>query len=144
VRQGEGCPLEVWDGDFDVFHPAHYFRFQELKLGRRYRRGDTPLSGPTGEAVSVDWDGVYSMRSNPRTSDHAPGSPIRTAQEEFNRAYRAILRQLEQAFNGRPEILMVAVGAMYSLKEQAQALMQIPTEDGLATAGPTFEYVDLD
>jgi hypothetical protein len=30
---------------------------------------------------------------------------------------------------------------MYRLKEQAQALMQIPIEDGLATAGPTFEYV---
>ncbi len=30
----------------------------------------------------------------------------------------------------------------YGLKAQAQALMQLPTEDGLATAGPTFEYVD--
>jgi len=36
------------------------------------------------------------------------------------------------------------MGAMYSLKAQAQALMQMPTEDGLATAGPTFEYVAPD
>jgi len=39
--------VEVWDGDHDDIHPdreqvAHYYRFQELKLGRRYRRGDTP------------------------------------------------------------------------------------------------------
>ena len=96
VDQGEGAQLDIWDGDVDVLHPereqvAHYFRFQELKLGRRYQRGDTPESGPTGEPIAVDWDGVLPMRANPRTSDHAPGSPIRTAQEAFNRAYCALL-----------------------------------------------------
>jgi hypothetical protein len=33
---------------------------------------------------------------------------------------------------------------MYGLKTQAQALMRMPIEDGLATAGPTFEYVAPD
>jgi hypothetical protein len=114
---------------------------QQLKLGRRYRCGDTSRSGPTGEPILVDWDGVRPMRSNPRTTDHAPGSPIRGAQEEFNRTYCTILQLLEQAFDGRPQILGTAIGAMYGLKAQAQTLMQLPTEDGLATAGPTFEYV---
>jgi hypothetical protein len=146
VDQGEGAQLEVWDGNFDVFHPerdqvAHFFRFQELKLGRCYHRGDTPRSGPTGEAIVVDWDGVHRMRANPRTSDHAPGSPIRLAQAAFNRTYCAILRQLDQAFNGSPEILGPAVGAMYDLKDQALALMRMPTGDGRTMAGPTFEYV---
>jgi Ferritin-like len=146
VDQGEGAQLEVWDGDVDVMHPereqvAHYFRFQELKLGCRYRRGDTPRSGPTGETIAVDWDAVLPMRANPRSSDHAPGSPIRTAQDELNRTYCALLRQLDRAFNGSPEVLMPAIGAMYDLKNQARALMQMPTGDGLTTAGPTFEYV---
>jgi len=146
VDQGEGIQFEVWDGDVDVLHPereqvAHYFRFQELKLGRRYRCGDTPQSGPTGEAISIDWDDVLPMRANPHTGDHARGSPIRTAQEEFNRAYCAILQLLGQAFDGRPEVLASAVGAMYGLGDQARALMRMPTADGLETAGPTFEYV---
>src|SRR5207342_2923225 len=53
VEQGEGAAHhDVWDGDHDMFHPdrdevAHYYRFQELKLGRRYQRGDTPVSGPS-------------------------------------------------------------------------------------------------
>jgi ferritin-like protein len=150
VEQGEGADhVQVWDGDSDVFHPerdqvAHYYRFQELKLGRRYRRGDTPRSGPTGDPISIDWDGVRPMRPNPRTSDHAPGSPIRAAQEEFNRSYCALLHLLEQAFNGAPTTLGSAIGAMYKLKIQAQALMEIPTEEGLGTGGPTFEYVSLD
>jgi hypothetical protein len=147
VEQGEGAgDAQVWDGDSDVFHPgrdqvAHYFRFQQLKLGRRYRRGDTARSGPTGDPISIDWNGVQPMRSNPRTSEHAVGTPIRLAQEEFNRSYCALLGLLEQAFNGAPQVLGSAIGAMYTLKAQAQALMRMPTADGLVTAGPTFEYV---
>jgi hypothetical protein len=150
VEQGEGANhIQVWDGDNDVFHPqrdqvAHYYRFQELKLGRRYRRGDTPRSGPTGDPISIDWDGVRPMATNPRTSDHAPGSPIRAAQEEFNQSYCTLLRLLERAFDGAPQMLGSAIGAMYTLKAQAQALMQIPIENGLTTAGPTFEYVASD
>ena len=150
VEQGEGAAhVEVWDGDYDDVHPdraqvAHYYRFQELKLGRRYRCGDTPHSGPTGDAIAIDWSGVRPMRGNPRTSDHAPGSAIRMAQEQFNDSYRGILRLLDQTFNGRREMLRTAIGAMYRLKIQAQALMEMPTADGTTTAGPTFEYLPTD
>ena len=147
VEQGEGAAhVEVWDGDHDDIHPdrdqvAHYYRFQELKLGRRYRRGDTPQSGPTGDTISIDWNGVRPMRSNPRTSDHAPGTAIRRAQEQFNDSYCALLRLLDQAFNGSPQTIRTAISSMYRLKVQAQALMEMPTEDRITTAGPTFEYV---
>lgn len=99
-------PRRLPHGDRDVHHPdrdeaAHYYRFQELSVGRRYQRGDTPRSGPTGEPIGVDLAGVRPMRRNPRRADHAPGSPIRTAQEEFDHTYCAVLHLLEQAF-GRP------------------------------------------
>jgi hypothetical protein len=68
---------------------------------------------------------------------------IRKAQEQFNDSYCAILRMLDQAFNGSPQTLKTAIGSMYRLKAQAQALMEMPTEDGMTTAGPTFEYVSL-
>jgi len=150
VEQGEGAGhAQVWDGDSDVFHPdrdqvAHYYRFRELQLGRRYRRGDTPRSGPTGGPISIDWSAVRPMRSNPRSADHVMGSPIRFAQEQFNHSYCALLQRLEEALNGAPQILRAAIAAMYTLKAPAQALMQMPVEDGLATAGPTFEYVAPD
>ncbi|MFI6290514.1 ferritin-like domain-containing protein [Nonomuraea sp. NPDC050790] len=140
VEQGEGTARgEVWDGDPDMFHPerdevAHYYRFLELKHGRRYQRGDTPESGPTGEPITLDPAGVHPMRPNPQPAE--PGSALRTAQEEFNNTYCAILHLLEQAFNGNPRLLAVATGTMYALKEQALALMRTP--DG---GGPTFEYV---
>lgn len=146
VEQGEGkVQGEVWDGDRDVFEVgrdevAHYYRIEELKFGRKYRCGDTPRSGPTGEPLAVDYSAVAPMRPNPRLADHAPGSPIRIAQEGFNHTYCDVLQLLEQTFNGKPELLSAAVGAMYRLKAQAQALMQMPDEGG-RSAGPTFEYV---
>lgn len=148
VEQGEGTAhQDVWDGDQEMFHPereevAHYYRFLELKLGRRYRRGDTPDTGPTGAPVDVDWTGVRPMRRNPRVADHPKDHPVRVAQEEFNHAYCAVLHLLEQAFNGSPRMLSVATGAMYGLRAQAISLMQMPDGEGATTAGPTFEYVD--
>lgn len=145
VEQGEGTSRgEVWDGDQDVFHPerdevAHYYRFEELRLGRRYQRGDTPKSGPTGEAISVDLTAVRPMRRNPRLSDHPEGSVVRAAHEAFNRTYCGILAHLQHALDGAPARLDDAITAMYQLKHQAQALMAMPDGDG-TTAGPTFEW----
>jgi hypothetical protein len=79
IDQGEGASVvDVWDGDRDMFHPerdevAHYYRIEELTLGRRYRRGDTPRSGPPGDCVDIDRDGVRPMSRNPRIADHAAG-----------------------------------------------------------------------
>jgi hypothetical protein len=146
VEQGEGSSQrDVWDGDHQMFHAdrnevAHYYRFEELKLGRRYQRGDTPLSGPTGRAVEVAWDAVRPMRPNPRIADAQPGSEVRVAQEAFNSAHCTLLFLLEQAFNGDPSMLGTATGAMFGLKSQAMALMALESDDGYTT-GPTFEHL---
>lgn len=146
VEQGEGAArADVWDSDVDLFHPgtkavSHYYRFQELALGRRYQPGDTPESGPTGNAVTVDPAGVRPLRPNPRLEDHPAGSAIRTAQEAFNKTYCTMLEQLEQAFHGNPAMLGISVGTMYAIKGQAQSLMAIQDDDARAV-GPTFDYV---
>lgn len=146
VEQGEGVGhVEVWDGDHDMFHPerdevGHYYRFRQILAGRRFRRGDTPLTGPTGEALRVDWDAVLSMRPNQRVSDHPPASPVRAAQHDFNVAYGTVLSLLQQTFDGQPEQLASAIPAMYRLKARAELLLQMPLPDG-GVAGPTFEYV---
>jgi hypothetical protein len=109
-----------------------------LKLGRRYRRGDTPQSGPTGEPVTVDLTGVSPMQPNPQRSDN---DQIRAAQEEFDNTYCTLLYLLEQAFTGEPALIRDATRAMFGLKAEALKLMQL-SEDHETTAGPTFRYVD--
>ncbi len=150
IEQGEGAAhREVWDGDRDVMHAdraevAHYFRFEQLRRGRRYGPGDTPASGPTGTPLPVDWSAVRPMRANPRLSDHAPGTPVRRAQEAFAHSYAELLSLLDRAFDGSPAALGAAFGVMARLKGQAEALMEIPVGDGRETAGPTFEYAGAD
>jgi hypothetical protein len=146
VDQGEGIGRnQVWDGCQDVFHPghaevSHYYRFQELQRGRRFQPGDTVQTGPTGEAISVNFDDVLPMRRDPRLADHPAGHPIRAAQHEFNAGYCGLLRHLEHAFNGSPERIDDAIAIMYTLKSKAEALMHMP--DGRDhVAGPTFDYV---
>jgi CDGSH-type Zn-finger protein len=147
VEQGEGLQhKEIWDGDRDMFHPergevAHYFRFSELAVGRRFQPGDTPQSGPTGDRFRVDWDAVHNMRPNPRAGDYPEGSEIRARLDEFNRSYSGLLHLLHESFNGSPRLLAVATGLMYGLKEEAIRLMALPAGDGESTVGPSFEYV---
>jgi CDGSH-type Zn-finger protein len=146
-EQGEGLKhAEVWDGDRSMFHPerpevAHYFRFQEVLLGRTFRPGDTPRTGPTGEKFTVDWNGVYNMRANPRMSDYREGSLVHRKMLEFNTAYSSLLRVLQRAFNGQPQMLGVSIGVMNEIRDRAVELMQLPSGDGETTAGPSFEYV---
>ncbi|RPF30430.1 ferritin-like protein [Streptomyces sp. TLI_185] len=146
VEQGEGAArAAVWDGDKDLFHSgtkavSHYYRFQEIASGRRYQPGDTPESGPTGAAVTVDPAGVRPVRPNQRVADQPEGSPIRNAQEAFNQTYCKMLDMLQQAFNGNPAMLGMSVGTMYAVKGQAQSLMALQDDKG-QVAGPTFEYV---
>ena len=146
-EQGEGLtPKDVWDGDRDMFHPeveevAHYFRYQEILLGRLYQRGDTPKSGPTGGVFTIDWDAVHPVRDNPRTAEYPPGSPVRQKMETFNRQYSDMLRALHRVFNGEPAGMFAAVSGMRDLKSLAEELMTMPSGDGQTTAGPSFEWV---
>ena len=144
VDQGEGLPHTISDGDLELFgepdEPAHYFRFKEIHLGRCYEKSDTPKSGPTGPPFPVDWDGVYNMRRNPKTKDYPRDGDLWLLSEDFNRTYTGLLKTLHRSFNGEPNLLMDAVGAMYRLKYKAIALMKIPFGDKGMTAGPSFEY----
>jgi CDGSH-type Zn-finger protein/ferredoxin len=147
VSQGEGVDHQsILDGDKDMFHPqrdeiAHYFRFEQLLLGRAFRRGDTPSSGPTGEPVSVDWGAVYPMPVNPKSADCPPGTKTRDAIDCFNGAYCNLLQLLERTFNGLPMLLKNATGAMYGLKQWMIDLMAMDFDGNSIHAGPSFEWV---
>jgi hypothetical protein len=145
IFQGEGIDQSIWDGDNDVFGErdelAHYFRFDELCQGRRYVRGDTPSSGPTGDPILIDYASVLPMRSNPKAEDYPPGSELRAMTDECNATYSRLLTELQDSFNGRPSRLIESVQTMIRLRYEAIALMRVPLEDGAGqTAGPAFQW----
>jgi hypothetical protein len=145
-EQGEGIDHTIFDGDAQLGDPeelAHYFRFLEIREGRRFRHEDTPKGGPTGAELPLDWSVISPMRPNPKVADYQHDPSIHRLMVKFNRTYTGLLRQLHTAFNGEPGRLFESVPKMYELKYQAQALMNIPSGlgDG-TTVGPSFEYDD--
>jgi hypothetical protein len=137
-EQGEGIGHGVFDeddvilGDSGGQEPAHYFRFNEIKVGRRYAPGDTPRSGPRGPVVTTDYSAVYPIRPNTRLSDYPRSSEIRHELSRFGERYAALLRCLEEAFCGSARRLLDATAMMFALKNQAVALMRTPSgfDDG--------------
>lgn len=147
TEQGEGFDDTIFDDDTKYGQPAelaHYYRFTEIALGRRYRRSDTPASGPTGPELVVDWASAYPMRPNPTMRTWRDRPDVYALMLAFNERWSALLATLERAFTGAPAALLEAVPLMYELKYRAQALMAVPTGDADgSTVGPSFEFVPV-
>ncbi len=148
VTQGEGTRDSFSDHQPIPFtheeEPGHYYRFQEILLGREYENGDRP-NRPTGKEFSVQWDGaaVYPMRKNPATRYYPDGSELQAKSLAFNGVYRALLDILDTAVCGQPKELSRSIAVMLELKQRAIELMRIPvasSREGDETAGPAFEY----
>lgn len=140
VEQGEGELTKPPSGE--KFDPegdlAHFYRFNELRLRRRYLRDDAP-DKPTGPAIELDAKAVYPMKPNLRVGDL--DGELRAAAEAFNGTYARLLGQVQTAITGRPHELTAAVGSMFELKYAATDLLRTPLPDGSGLhAGPTFEY----
>ena len=138
IEQGEGeltlpPPGEKFDPDRDL---AHFYRFNELRMGRRYQVGDEPDT-PTGDEIDVDFDAVYRMQPNLRLSD-LPANGTREAAVACNDIWFALLLELEAAFDGEPRRVERAVSLMWALKDAMVGLMRLRLPNGLQ-AGPTFE-----
>jgi hypothetical protein len=159
VGQGEGTLGSIFSGPFQegdpkylIFGPsvseyAHYFRFKEVFYERFYAITDSAHRDshnkglPTGERFEVDWEAVCKMRPNPKLKDYKKGTPLYNKTYEFNKTYSALLNNINEACNGKPEVLKEGIPLMYELKYKAVELMNIPLGDGYM-AGPSFEYVD--
>ena len=136
IEQGEGARNSIEDEDHEL---AHYYRFEQLKLGRYYQAGDMP-GAPSGEPLLVDWSGVYPLKKNAVGKDYPEGSHLRKASDAFNEFYAKFLADLTEAFNGKPQLLTTAVAGMFHLKSLIHDLVRNPIPGNEAFHGaPTFE-----
>lgn len=158
VGQGEGtlgsiftAPFHEGDPRYLLFGPdveeyAHYFRFKEVFYERFYAVTDSAHKDshnhglPTGDRFDVDWEAVCKMKPNPKMKDYKKGTPIYDKMYDFNKTYSALLDNINQACNGKQEVLREGIPIMYELKYKAIELMNIPVGEGYM-AGPSFEYV---
>lgn len=134
-EQGEGLGGGIFDDEGEL---AHYFRFQQLLLGRYYQPGDEPGS-PTGPTLDVDWDAVYPIADDADFSHYTAPGELQDAVRAFSTAYGDFLARLTEAFRGRPDLLVPAVVDMFKIKELASQIMRnpMPGQHGV-NAAPIF------
>lgn len=134
-EQGEGVGGGIYDYEGEL---SHYYRFEQLLLGRYYNAGDV-AGKPTGAKLDVDWSAVYPLKTDARLADYDADPQLRAAAADYNRFYAGFLGLLTRAFNGEPQLLIEAVGGMFRIKELTYQLMRHPIGDGGMNAAPTFE-----
>jgi hypothetical protein len=134
--QGEGLGGGIYDAESEL---AHYYRFQQLQLGRYYQKGDV-ADQPTGTELEVDWTAAYPALANAKLADYPQDSELRQAAVDFNDSYAGFLRLLTEAFTGQPELLLNAVPQMFRIRDDMSRLFRnpIPGRPGVHAA-PTFE-----
>lgn len=137
--QGEGKGGGIYDDGGEL---AHYYRFQQLQLGRYYQKGDQ-AGQPTGPEFEVDWTAVYPAMKNARLGDYPRDSALFAAARQFNRGYADFLAFLTRAFCGRPELLLEAVPWMFRIRDDMARLVKnpVPGRPG-AHGAPTFELTE--
>ncbi|BDD04688.1 ferritin-like domain-containing protein [Aureibacter tunicatorum] len=139
-EQGEGHNGTIYEREGEL---SHYYRFEQLKLGRYYHPGDKP-GHPSGEKLDIDWNAVYPILSNAKSEDYPNNTSVYDANTDFNFTYKNFLKKLNTAFSGEPSYLLKAVGEMFEIKFKAYQLMRNPIPKNThLNAAPTFElYTD--
>lgn len=172
VREGEGVPSEVlsqtaqehlvtaaktpgrlptgYDVDdldrlpFGWKMYSHYARFQEIRAGRYYRPDQVIGEPPAGDVLPIDWRAVRPMIVDPSAEPYH-GTAAHAPMMAFNSTYTELVDTVYRSFNGEPHVLRTAVHLMYQLKEQADALLNMPCPHTPGrTLGPAFEYLAAD
>ena len=147
IEQGEGTttsPEEI-DGPNGSDDFAHFYRFMELKMGRRLVKvsdATSPFSSYeySGEVVEVDPSGIYDLPVDPSSRHYPVGSEARRMNDEFNLTYSKMLAQLHELLNGSADLdtFMASLAMMSSLERQARAMASGEANGGIAV-GPSFE-----
>jgi hypothetical protein len=134
-QQGEGLGGAIYDDEAEL---SHYYRFEQLLLGRYYLPGDE-AGAPSGPTFDVDWTAVYPVKVDARLADYPDGSELRDAVVRCSDAYAAFLAHLTEAFTGRPDLLEPAVAEMFRIKELMTQIVRnpLPGTDGVHAA-PIF------
>ena len=130
-EQGEGTSTSPDAPQFGG-ELAHYYRFGEIFHGRKLIEVDGHWEYAGDEIPFPD---CYPVKQVP--PEGYPGSePV----QKFDETYGTLILQLQAAWrSGQLDELSTAVGTMFTLASQAQAIVTQPLSDGSGNYGPDFK-----
>ena len=121
-----------------------YYKLEEIVCEHHLELIDQHYYAYSGAAFSFDALGVWPMREEPNLNDIKPHSSCYIESKAFHLVYRALLRKLEEVFNGHPEGMTCALQLMEALQVHGKKLMWIRFHPNDSfddhTCGPVWEY----
>ena len=138
VSEGEGNKESPLDFEGEV---SHYYRFAEVFYDQVLTKADNPKGYAWTGHLGVDWEAVFPAIPDPGSHDFSNDPPeARAAQELCDRAFTAIVQELQRAVSGEPGRMGNAVRAMFDLRMAAKHALGIPLAVPTQVAGPSFRY----
>ena len=138
VSEGEGTTRSPLDFEGEV---AHYYRFEEIYRDRVLEKDPSvPKGFSWGERLGVDWEAVIPAIADPGDHDFSNDPTAQAAQDACNRAFTAMLEEIQRAVTGEIGRLGNGVRAMFDLTMAARAALALPLQGSDLSAGPAFRF----
>lgn len=138
VSEGEGTTRSPLDFEGEL---AHYYRFEEIRRDQVLQKdASVPEGFSWGGPLGVDWSSVVPAISDPGEHDFSGDPVAQAAQDDCDRAFTAMLQEIDRAVNGQPGRLGNAVRAMFDLRLAARNALATPLAGRHEVAGPSFRF----
>jgi hypothetical protein len=102
-----------------------YYKLEEIVCEHHLEQLDQHYYAYSGAAIPFDELGVWPMCGEPNLNDIEPHSNCHIESKAFHFAYRALLRKLQEVFNGHPEGMTHALQLMEALQVHGKKLLWI-------------------
>ncbi len=140
-EQGEGSEKSPADTGLDDL--AHYYRFEELFVGKKLEF-DENKNPPYFHGKDLVWPDVWPMQPVPEGGYHKAdvSNEAWLLISKFDETYSRMLDLLEVSWRGGGQgSFLKALEIMFELQKYAIPLMQIPVDNNPSkTLGPCFRY----
>ena len=144
VEQGEGAsPLDPSMGNSVTTAPffSHFYNFEEIVCQKHLVLNSDDRFCFNGDNIPFSSSEVWPMQSNPGKTKVPQNSKCYIAARSFHYAYRALLRKLQEVFDGDTHGLKDAIAIMYTLAVHGHKTMRTKLEDNSdETCGPVWDY----
>ena len=147
MDQGEGAsPLDPSMGSSAIEPPflAHFYNFEEIVCQKHLVLNEKGRFCYNGDPIPFDPAGVWPMQPNPGKDKIPPDTNCYTAARNFHGAYRALLKKLQEVFDGNTKGMKDSIALMYTLAVHGHKVMQVNIQDRQKdrneTCGPVWDY----
>eukprot|EP00731_Ephydatia_muelleri_P028884 Em0020g528a len=143
MNQGEGTsPLDPSVGSSAVGPPflAHFYNFEEIVCQKHLALDEDGRFCYSGDPIPFDPTGVWPMLPNLDKNKIPAFSRCYIAARNFHGAWRALLRKLQEVFDGNIGGMMDSIALMHTLAVHGHKVMQINIEGTEENCGPVWDY----